>query len=268
VSQEEVTAFAARTLVPEREVRTFAGVQPMSPVMFAIAVLVLVSLAVRGVGWTLTRPVDMTTILYMARFQVPVLLQVGAAVLIGGVGLIVIRLIVFFVQSLALDSLVTTGSYSVQMLCYGVMVSAAVVLFTLCLSTIPRKIIVFPGHLRIKFLAYRSRVIKLDDLQDIATRRGHQVWFKKRNLFRCVPLSWGLVGPGIHLRPYKGLAFYFRTRDTEEMMGVLGGWRGVPVSPASAKRKPGNDRNRAEEEQETADFITSIAPTLFTENEE
>jgi len=145
VSQQEVTAFAARTLVPEQEVRTFAGVQPMSPVMFAIAVFVIVSLAVRGVGWTLTRPVDMTTILYMARFQVPVLLQVGAAVLIGGVGLIVVRLTVFFVQSLALDSLVTTGSYSVQMLCYGVMVSAAVVLFILCLSTIPRKIIVFPG---------------------------------------------------------------------------------------------------------------------------
>jgi hypothetical protein len=258
--EEEVTAFAARTLVPEQEARTFAGVQPMSPVMFAIAVLVIVSLAVRGVGWTLTRPVDMTTILYMARFQVPVLLQVGAAVLIGGVGLIVVRLTVFFVQSLALDSLVTTGSYSVQMLCYGVMVSAAVVLFILCLSTIPRKIIVFPG------LSVSHH--KGDNLQDIATRRGHQVWFKKRHLFRCVPLSWGLVGPGIYLGPYKGLAYYFRTRNTEETIGVLGGWRGVSVLPALAKRKSDSDRNRVEEEQDTADFITSIAPTLFTENEE
>ena len=118
------------------------------------------------------------------------------------------------------------------------------------------------------FRAYRSRIIKWDDLQDIATRRGHQVWFKKRHLFRCVPLSWGLVGPGIYLGPYKGLAYYFRTRNTEETIGVLGGWRGVSVLPALAKRKSDSDRNRVEEEQDTADFITSIAPTLFTENEE
>ena len=267
VTQEEVAAFAASTFVPEREVTTRVAVHPINRGILATAAFLLVLLAVRAVGWTLTRPVTMTEILYVARFRMPVLLQVGAVVLIGGVGLIVARLIVFVVQSLALDRIVTIGDYPVQLILYGVMLVIAVVLFLLYLSLIPRKIVVFPDHLRIKFLAFRSRLLRPDDLLDLSTRRGHQIWLRK-DLFRCVPLAWGLMGRGIYLRPHKGRAYFFRTRNTEELIGVLGGWRGVSVSPTRRKKEPSPAaRDRFEEDQDTTDWINSIAPDLLKDDD-
>ena len=128
------------------------------------------------------------------------------------------------------------------------------------------KLVVFPDHLRIKFLAFRSRVLRPHDLLDLSTRRGHQIWLRK-DLFRCVPLAWGLMGPGIYLRPHKGRAYFFRTRDTEELIGVLGGWRGVSVSSTRRKKEASPvARDRFGEDQETTDWITSIAPDLLKDD--
>ena len=192
VTQDEVAAFAARTFVPEREVTTVIGVQPMSQGMLATAALVLVFLTVRAVAWTLTRPVTMPGILYVARFRMPVLLLIGAVVGFGGVGLIVGRLIVFVVQSLALAYLVTIDHYGIQLVFYGAMLITAVVLSILYLSRFPRKLIVFPDHLRIKFLAYRSRIIQPDDLLEISTRRINQGLVQEG----AVPVCTARVGPG------------------------------------------------------------------------
>ena len=267
VTQDELAAFAARTFVPEREVTTLMRLQPVSQGMLATAALVLVFLTVRLVAWTLTRPVTMTEILYMARFRVPVLLLIGAVVGFGGVGLIVGRLIVFVVQSLALAFLVTIDVYSVRLVFYGAMLITAVVLSILYLSLFPRKLLVFPDHLRIKFLAYRSRILKPDDLLDVSMRRFHQVWFRK-DLFRCVPLAWGLVGPGIYLRPFKGRAYFFRTRNTAEMIHVLGGWRGVSVSRAAVRKRKPIARDPFQEALDTSDWIASIAPDAIPKDEE
>ena len=268
VTQDQVAAFAALTFVPEREVTTLIDVQPVSQGMLAIAALVLVFLTVRAVAWTLTRSVTMTGILYVARFRLPVLLMIAAVAVFGGVGLIVGRLIVFVVQSLALTYLVTIDEYGVQMMLYGAMLSTAVVLSILYLSRFPRKIIVFPDHLLIKFLAYRSRKFEPGDFLEISTRRGYQVWFRK-DVFRCVPLAWGLVGPGIYLRPTKGRAYFFRTRDTGELIDVLGGWRGASVSPAARKKKPADFvRDPFKEAMGTSDWIASIAPDTSPEEEE
>ena len=246
VTQGEVAAFAARAFAPEREVTTLIGVQPMSQGMLAAAVLVIVFLTIRRLAWTLTRPVTMPKILYIARFRTPVPLQVGAVILIGGIGLIVGRLIVFVVQSLAL---------------------AFVGISVLLLSRVPRKIIVFPDHLRIKFLAYRSRILKPDDFLELSTRRGHQVWFKK-DLFRCVPLSFGLAGPGIYMRPIKGRAYFFRTRDTVELVDVLGGWRGASVSAAAVRKKAKDfERDPFQEAMDTSDWISSMAPDSVPEDD-
>ena len=85
----------------------------------------------------------------------------------------------FAAQSLGLAYVVTIDHYGAQLVFYGAMLVAAVALFILYLSLFPRKIIVFPDHLRIKFLAYRSRIIKPDDLLELTTRRVRQVWFRK-----------------------------------------------------------------------------------------
>lgn len=257
VTQDEVAEFAARTFVSEREVTTLVRAQPMSQGMLAIVALLLVFLTVRGVAWTLTRPVTMAGILYVARFRMPIPLLIGAVVGFGAVGLIVGRLIVFVVQALALAFVVTIDNYNSQLLFYAAMLTTAVALSILYLSLFPHKIIVFPDHLRIKFLAYRSRVLKPDDLLEISTRRFHQVWFRK-DVFRSVPLAWGLVGPGIYLRPTKGRAYFFRTRNTAELVDVLGGWRGASVSPAAVKKKP-IVRDPLEDAEDTADWIASIS---------
>ena len=267
VTQGEVAAFAARTFAPEREVTTLIGVQPMSQGMLAAAVLVLVFLTIRGLAWTLTRPVTMPKILYIARFRTLVPLQVGALILIGGIGLIVGRLIVFVVQSLALAFVVTIDDYLVQLWFYGATLIAVVGISVLLLSRVPRKIIVFPDHLRIKFLAYRSRILKPDDFLELSTRRGHQVWFKK-DLFRCVPLSFGLAGPGIYMRPIKGRAYFFRTRDTVELVDVLGGWRGASVSAAAVRKKAKDfERDPFQEAMDTSDWISSMAPDSVPEDD-
>jgi len=268
VTQGQVAAFATRTFVPEREVSTLVAVQPTSQLMLAAAVLLLVFGTIRAIAWALTRPVTMPGILYMARFRVPPLLKVGMVLAFGLVGLILARLIVFGAQSLSLAYVVTADEYSIQMVYYSAMLVTAVTLFILYLSRFPHKILVFPDHIRIKFLAYRSRIIKPDELLELSTRRIQQVWFKK-DLFRCIPMAMGLVSPGIYLRPTKGKAYFFRSRDTQELIDVLGGWRGVSVTPAVLKKKPSAvARDPFQEATETSDWIASIAPEGLPEGDD
>jgi hypothetical protein len=152
--------------------------------------------------------------------------------------------------------------------CFSGRLIAAVGLSVLFLSRVPRKIIVFPDHLRIRFLAYRSRILKPDNFLELSTRRSHQVWFRK-DRFRCVPLSLGLAGPGIYLRPIKGRAYSFRTRDTEESVDVLGGWRGASVSAAAIRKKPQDFvGDPFQETMDTSDWISSMVPDQLPEDDE
>jgi predicted Zn-dependent peptidase len=234
VTQAEVASFATSSFTPEREVTTVFRVQPVSQGLLALAALLLVFLTVRLVAWTLTRPVSMREIQYVARFRVPILLRIGRTVVFGGIGLILARLIVFVVQALSLAYFVTVDDYSIRMVGYALMLATAIVLFIVYLSRFPRKILVFPDHLRIKSLAYRSRILRPGDVEEISTRRIHQVWLTKM-LFRCVPLTLGLAGPGIYVRPTNGKAYFFRTRNNRELIEVLGEWWGESVSPAKDK---------------------------------
>jgi hypothetical protein len=175
--------------------------------------------------------------------------------------------IVFGAQSLSLAYVVTADEYSIQIVYYSAMLVTAIALFILYLSRFPHKILVFPDHVRIKFLAYRSRIIKPDELLELSTRRIHQVWFKK-DLFRCIPMAMGLFSPGIYLRPTKGKAYFFRSRDTQELIDVLGGWRGVSVTPAVLKKKPSAvARDPFQEAMETQDWIASIATEELPEDD-
>ena len=150
VTQEEVASFVTRSLVREREVVTLVRVQPVSQGILAAVGLVLVFVTVRLVALMLTRKVTMRDIRYVARFRVPIVLQIAAVVLYGGAGLILARLIVFAVQSVGVDFLVTVDDYTSQMTAFALMLVTAVALFILFLSRIPRKVLVFSDHLLIK----------------------------------------------------------------------------------------------------------------------
>ena len=223
VTQEEVASFVTRSLVREREVVTLVRVQPVSQGILAAVGLVLVFVTVRLVALMLTRKVTMRDIRYVARFRVPIVLQVAAVVLYGGAGLILARLIVFAVQSVGLDFLLTLDSYTSQMTGFALMLVTAVVLFILYLSRIPRKVLVFSDHLLIKSLAFRSRFLEPLDLAEISAHRFPQIWLTM-GLLRCIPLTFGLVGPGIYLRPWSGRTYFFRTRNNQELITLLSGW--------------------------------------------
>jgi hypothetical protein len=107
---------------------------------------------------------------------------------------------------------------------FALVLATAVVLVLLYLSRIPVKVLVFPDHLLIKSFAYRSRRFEPADLAEISTPRFPQVWLRM-GIFRCVALAFGLVGPGIYLRPWSGRTYFFRTRHTEELIVLLSGWR-------------------------------------------
>ena len=224
VTQQEVASFVATNFALERKVSTVVRVQPVSRTGLAAAALLVVFLAVRLSAWRLTRPVKIGEMRYVARFRVPVLLKVGAAVLFGGAGLILARLIAFGGQSVGILLLASVHDYTIQMTAFALALATAVVLFILCLSRIPAKVLVFPDHLLIKSLAYRSRRIEPADLAEVLVSRFHEVWFTK-GLFRCIPLTFGLLGPGIYLRPWSGMAYFFRTRNTRELIDLLGQWR-------------------------------------------
>ena len=223
VTQEEVASFVTRSLVREREVVTLVRVQPVSQGILAAVGLVLVFVTVHLMALMLTRKVTMRDIRYVARFRVPIVLQVAAVVLYGGAGLILARLIVFAVQSMGLDFLLTVDSYPSQMTGFALMLVTAVVLVILYLSRIPRKVLVFSDHLLIKSLAFRSRFLEPLDLAEISTHRFPQVWLTM-GLLRCIPLTFGLVGPGIYLRPWSGRTYFFRTRNSQELITLLSGW--------------------------------------------
>ncbi len=248
VTQEEVASFVTSNLVREREVVSIVRVQPVGQGVLAVAALLLVFLTVRLAGWALTRDVTMQDIRYVARFRVPILLTMGWAVLFGGAGFIVARLIVFALQTVTLTSLLTIDSYAIQMTAFGAMLIAAVALFILLLSRIPRKILVFPDHLLIKFLAFRSRILRPLDLLEVSTRRFPQVWLTK-GLFRCALLTFGVIGPGIYMRARVGRGFFFRTRHNQELVDLLRGWHavvyeaGLPIGPESEGLEQGEMRD-------------------------
>ena len=128
VTQAEVASFVARSFVLEREVATLVQVQPWSRGALAAAALLLVFLTVRGVALILTRRVTMRDIRYVARFRVPIPLKIAGAVLFGGAGLILARLIVFGVQTVGLDFLATVHNYGIQMTVFALLLIAAVAL--------------------------------------------------------------------------------------------------------------------------------------------
>ena len=253
VTQEEVASFVTRSLVRDREVVSLVRVQPVSQGVLAAAAVVLVFLTVRLVALMLTRKVTMRDIRYVARFRVPIVLQIAGAVFFGGAGLILARLIVFAVQSVGVDFLLTVDNYTAQMAAFALMLVTAVVLFILYLSRIPRKILVFPDHLLIKSLAYRSRFLEPLDLAEISTHRFPQVWLTT-GLLRCIPLTFGLVGPGVYLRPWSGRTYFFQTRNTQELIKLLSGW-----SVGSRSSMPSLDHATAGlEEGEMKDLLRDL----------
>jgi hypothetical protein len=90
----------------------------------------------------------------------------------------------------------------------------------LALAAIPRKLLVFDDHVRIKYLSFRSLPIPADEVVEVSLRRFKEVWLTKR-LWRCSPLALGLLAPAVYMKRRDGRAYFFDVRDRAELLAVL-----------------------------------------------
>lgn len=132
--------------------------------------------------------------------------------------------------------LLPVDDYVIQHAAIAGMLVVGLVATALLLTSSPRKLLIFEDHLRIKSRAWRSRILKAGDIEEIALERGFGAWLS-RGVLRSPPLAFGLIGPGIHLRPRKGRSYFFRSRDTTELAEMLGAWWGRPISQRPLKKR-------------------------------
>ncbi|MGD2216296.1 MAG: pitrilysin family protein [Gemmatimonadales bacterium] len=216
-SREEVQAFASDFLVPERQVLTITRPHPLTQGTIVLLVALIVSLTVYFTRRRLIRPVDMTRIRYVARFRMPRAYSVVAALALLAFLAVVVRLVAFVYEQLTYRYLVQLDSFVVQWLAYAAMLALGVFLLIQVPARLPRKILLFDDHMRIKYLSYRSLPIPLDRLREMSLLRFPAVWLSSR-IWKCVPLTLGLVEPGIYLRRRDGWAYFFNVRDRDELV--------------------------------------------------
>ena len=236
LSQSQVASFSARAFDESRQVLSVSRTQPVSQGMAVLAVAVLVWITLKLVAGALTRPVRMKDIRYVAHFRLPVVLRAAYAL-----GLIAATLALGRVAAAALGWgvdrwLLPVDDYVIQHAAVAGMLFIGLLAAALLLTSSPRKLLIFEDHIRIKSRAWRSRILKADDIEEIALERGFGAWLS-RGVLWSPPLAFGLVGPGIHLRPVKGRSYFFRSRDTTELAEVLGSWWGRPISPRPLKKR-------------------------------
>ena len=236
LSQSQVASFASHAFDESRQVLTVSRTQPVSQGMAVVALVALAWLTLKVVAWSLKRPVRMVDIRYVAHFRLPVLLRTAYAL-----GLIASMLALGRVAAAGIGWgmdrwLLPVDDYVIQ---HAGMGGVFVVLLAACAllgAWPPRKLLLFDDHIRIKSRAWRSRVLKAEDIEEIVLERGLGAWWN-RGILRSPPLAFGLIRPGIHLRPVHGRSYFFRTRDTVELAEVLGSWWGRPISPRPLKTR-------------------------------
>jgi hypothetical protein len=228
VDQQALAAFVNRTLVADRELGSVTYLQPVSQGVMLFALILLVTLTHRGVSGMLTRPIEMKTIRYIARFRTALLIRFVRVIVFAGLGLILGRLVIAGLIWAGSAWVVTIDNYVLQTTSWALMLSGSIALVVLYLAWFPRKLLVFPDHIRVKSRAYSARVLRPEDIAEISLRRFRDVWLST-DIVRCTALAFGLLGPGLYIRPKKGRALFFRTRDTMELTELLGEWRGAPV---------------------------------------
>ncbi len=230
LTQAEVASFARDLFDESRSTLTIARVEPMSQGLAVAAVAALIALTLGALARWLTRPIRMREIRYVARFQLPealkVLYALGtvaallAVVRVGGEG--VVRALDLWVGSV--------DGYLLQKAAAALAFVLMLALATLIATSGPRKLLVFDDHLRIKTRGWRSRVLTRADVAEISMRRFGRAWLGL-GVLKGAPLAFGLLRPGVFLRPKRGRSYFFRARDTDELVEVLREWKAEETAP-------------------------------------
>ncbi|MFN8666077.1 MAG: insulinase family protein [Gemmatimonadaceae bacterium] len=233
-AQASVTPARLAQLLHERFPASRETTRTMRPLPLPTAFLLLMALAVVWVTTRMLRarlvvPVDLRTLRYVARLRVDapialaLLLAGGSALAIGG------RLAVAVVRP-ALEQFVFPLPAALQLATYPLALVVAVALAILALSRIPRKVLVFDDHLRLKYLAYRSIVIPASELAECRLAGFDEGW----TLAACLrgwALTLGLRRNALLIRLRDGRTLFVRTRATIELQGAIDAVRASLSAP-------------------------------------
>ena len=223
VSQSTVATFAGRLFDPTRRVLTVTRPHPVGQEVLVAAVLLLAWITLRVLARVLTTPIRMRGILYIGRLRLPVVLRAAYTLGMAAAVVVLARLVGAAYDRLVSAWMESIDHYAVQAALGAVMVVMLLAGASLIVASSPRRLLLFADHLRIKSRAWRSRVLRPEDIAEISVRRFGEVWLSKE-VFRSPPLAFGLMRPGIYVKPHTGRSYFFRGRDTAEMAHVLTDW--------------------------------------------
>ena len=231
LTQEQVATLAERIFDPSRQVLTVTRARPVSQGILLVVLAALAWITLRVLAVLLARPIRMKGLRYIGRFRVPVLLRAAYALAAAMAVLILARLILAGYGRVASRWIESIDHYGVQAAGSAAVLVILLVVSSLVVAAAPRRVLLFDDHVRIKSRAWRSRVLKAEDIAEISVRRFRSIWLT-RDILRSPPLAFGLVRPGIYIKPVTGRSYFFRSRDTEELAEVLTAWWVEEVEPA------------------------------------
>lgn len=223
VTPDEVATFATRLFDPSRQVLTVTRIHPFRQAGGLAIAALLMWVTLRILARALTRPIRIREIRYIARFRLPAPLRAAYALGATVAVVVLVRLAMAAYEHVAGRWIEGIDHFGAQAVPNAAMIVLVLVASSLIVASAPRRVLLFPDHLRIKSRAWRSRVLEPHDIAEISVRRFRDVWLS-REIFRGPPLAFGLVRFGIYIRPHRGRSYFFRSRDTEELAEVLMDW--------------------------------------------
>ncbi len=157
----------------------------------------------------------MTRIRYVARFKISPLYRLLFLAIFGVLGAALLRLGLYGYEMLTEEFIAPIENIVVQWGIHGIVLMAGVFGLILLFACVPSKLLVFDDHLRVKYHFYRSQRILPGDIAAIAPQRFSQVW-RFPQLWKCLPLTFGVIAPGLHLRLRNGRSYFFQVRKNDE----------------------------------------------------
>ncbi|MBN8722798.1 MAG: insulinase family protein [Acidobacteria bacterium] len=220
ITKTDIETLANQYLVNNRQMLEVSSISPLSQGQIFIIVALLLILSTAATKQYLLKPLNMSNLRYVARFQMS--LAVRLLMLLGFLGLIIIlgQIFLLLYHFVAYKFTLQIENFWLQWLIYSLIGMIGVFLFITLLAYWPSKLLLFKNAIAIKYLSYRAVIIPIDTIKDVSLQKFPSVWLSRR-LWKCLPLTLGLFTPGIYLNLNNGWSYFFQIRDKEEFLNLL-----------------------------------------------
>ncbi|MGQ9427382.1 M16 family metallopeptidase [Gilvimarinus sp. F26214L] len=232
LSQRELSEWMTKTFTPANELLELTRPIPIALVWLeGVGPLVVLFLIIRMLRSRWARPVDMREIRYLCKLRLAPGLLALWMLTASALGFLLVAVGYNGWETLAL-TLAKADSYALQRTLPLALLAAGMALVFSVPALVPRKLLFFTHHWRIKFWTFRSTAYDYRDVRELRECSFFSVLFSRR-AFTTVFLHWGM-GQGVYLRVGDRLGYFFRVRDNRELLGYLQ-QRGVPMAELVAQ---------------------------------